>query len=927
MDNSAPTVVSIVRQTPSESPTNFDTLTWRVTFSEAVRNVDGADFGVAGTTAAPSAAANGSSTTEYDVTASGGDLAGLNATVTLSFAGHDIENLAGIALANTTPTGANEDAYVVDNTAPRVASIVRQTPSSSPTAADEVTWRVTFSEDVTGVEDGDFAIGGTTATLSATAVAGSASAYDVKASGGDLAGMNGTVTLSFAASPTVSDRAGNALANTTPTGANDNTYVIDNAPTLVSIVRHSPTDLRTNANALTWRVTFSEGVVNVDATAFGVAGTSATLTVTANGSSTSEWDVEASGGDLAGLDGTVTLTVASGHNIDDTSGNDLANTTPTGANDNTYEVDNTAPTVVSIVRHSPTDLRTDADTLTWRVTFSEDLGAIASTDFVAGGTTATVTVAANGSSIREYDVTASGGDLAGLDGTVTLSFANGHAVADVAGNALTATTPTGANEDAYEVDNSAPTVVSIEREAPSDSPTNADSLTWRVTFSEAVSGVDASDFGVAGTTATPTVAPIGSSERSYDVTASGGDLAGLNATVTLSFSAGQDIENLAGIALANTTPTGANEDAYVVDNTAPRVASIVRQTPSSSPTAADEVTWRVTFSEDVTGVGDADFAIGGTTATLSATAVAGSASAYDVKASGGDLAGMNGTVTLSFAASPTVSDRAGNALANTTPTGANDNTYVIDNAPTLVSIVRHSPTDLRTNANALTWRVTFSEGVVNVDATAFGVAGTSATLTVTANGSSTSEWDVEASGGDLAGLDGTVTLTVASGHNIDDTSGNDLANTTPTGANDNTYEVDNTAPTVVSIVRHSPTDLRTDADTLTWRVTFSEDLGAIASTDFVAGGTTATVTVAANGSSIREYDVTASGGDLAGLDGTVTLSFANGHAVADVAGNALTATTPTGANEDAYEVDNSAPTVVSIEREAPSDSPTNFGQR
>ena len=40
----APTVTSIVRQDPSSTPTNADSLTWRVTFSEAVSNVGTADF-------------------------------------------------------------------------------------------------------------------------------------------------------------------------------------------------------------------------------------------------------------------------------------------------------------------------------------------------------------------------------------------------------------------------------------------------------------------------------------------------------------------------------------------------------------------------------------------------------------------------------------------------------------------------------------------------------------------------------------------------------------------------------------------------------------------------------------------------------------------------------------------------------------------
>ena len=115
---------------------------------------------------------------------------------------------------------------------------------------------------------------------------------------------------------------------------------------------------------------------------------------------------------------------------------------------------------------------------------------------------------------------------------------------------------------------SGPTVSSIVRHDPSSSPTHEDNLTWQVTFDEVVSNVDAGDFEVSGTTATLAVTGSGTT---YDVTASGGDLAGLDGTVTLAFASGQNIENAASEALIATTPTGANEVDYVVDNTAPRV--------------------------------------------------------------------------------------------------------------------------------------------------------------------------------------------------------------------------------------------------------------------------------------------------------------------------------------------------------------------
>ena len=234
-------------------------------------------------------------------------------------------------------------------------------------------------------------------------------------------------------------------------------------------------------------------------------------------------------------------------------------------------------------------------------------------------------------------------------------------------------------------DTGAPGVVSIERQSPSSSPTNADSLTWRVTFDEDVKDVDAADFAVGGTTATLAVSEV-TATTVYDVTASGGDLAGLDATVTLSFAAGQDIEDLAGNALAATAPTGTNEPDYAVDNAAPAVTSIGRQSPSSSPTNADSLTWRVTFGEDVTGVDLADFAVSGPTGATLAVSEVTASTVYDVTASGGDLASLDATVTLSFAAGQDIADLAGNALAATAPTGTNEPDYAVDNtAPTLSS--------------------------------------------------------------------------------------------------------------------------------------------------------------------------------------------------------------------------------------------------
>ena len=213
---------------------------------------------------------------------------------------------------------------------------------------------------------------------------------------------------------------------------------------------------------------------------------------------------------------------------------------------------------------------------------------------------------------------------------------------------------------------------SLARHLPSGSPTHADSVTWRLTFSEAVANITADDFTTTGTTASLAVAAVAGDGSQWDVTLSGGDLANLDGAVTLAFASGQDIEDLSGNALATPTDTGR----YMLDNTKPADPMAAHHAPGESRTNADAVTWRIDFGEAVSGVGAGDFTLAGTTASLSVAAVAGDASMRDVTASGGDLAGLDGTITLSLAGTQDITDLAGNALTGRL---GGDRTYVLGN--------------------------------------------------------------------------------------------------------------------------------------------------------------------------------------------------------------------------------------------------------
>ena len=328
-------------------------------------------------------------------------------------------------------------------------------------------------------------------------------------------------------------------------------------------------------------------------------------------------------------DGEVTVDVAEDAATDE-AGN--GNTAATQATSTYTTPDTTAPQVTSITRQTPTTSPTNADSLTWRITFDEDVENVDATDFEVDGTTAPPAVNVVTAS-TVYDVTASGGNLASLNATVTLSFASGQNITDTADTALANTTPTGTNDNSYEVDNTVPTVGITEVPADSSAP-----FTATFTFSEAVTGFVVGDIAV-GNGAASAFTPTSTSVYTALITpASDGEV-----TVDVAEDAATDEAGN-----GNTAATQATSTYTTPDTTAPQVTSITRQTPTTSPTNADSLTWRITFDEDVENVDATDFEVDGTTAPLAVNVVTAS-TVYDVTASGGNLASLNATVTLSFA--------------------------------------------------------------------------------------------------------------------------------------------------------------------------------------------------------------------------------------------------------------------------------------
>ncbi len=221
----------------------------------------------------------------------------------------------------------------------------------------------------------------------------------------------------------------------------------------------------------------------------------------------------------------------------------------------------------------------------------------------------------------------------------------------------------------------APTVTSVNLVAATT--TNATVTSWTATFSQAVTGVDPTDFqlaetGTVGVTLTQ-VTPISSS--AYTVTVSG--ITG-NGTLGLNLINDGSI-NSSGTALSGGTFTGQIE---TIDHVAPFVQSINRTNPSNSTTNASMVSFTATFSEAVTGVTSSAFTLAetGSVAASLPTVSPVSASVYTVTVSG--ITGT-GTLGLNLVDNNLIKDLAGNTLvtSNSGASFANQTTFYTGAGP------------------------------------------------------------------------------------------------------------------------------------------------------------------------------------------------------------------------------------------------------
>ena len=863
--------------------------------------------------------------------------------------GHGITDSADNPLTDTAPTTGTDQTYTVstvpaDTTSPTISSIERHDPAVENTDSQTLVYRVTFSEDVTGVDAADFALssgstGGGTSTSGqfnqtrspALAITSDNTVSDTITvpDSGTATSVSVTVDVSHTY---IGDLKIDLITpdGTTKTLHNRSGYGADD------IDQTYAPDFGSVSIAGTWTLRINDNYAAAD------DGTLNSWMLTINHSSTASHVTTVSGsGDTyhvtvsAPADGTYNLDlVSSGHGIADTASNPLTNTTPTGA-DETYTVsteilDSTNPTLESIERYSPASQNTDSQTLVYSVTFSENVTGVTASDFAlspgsTGGTGASPVTGVSGSG-DTYHVTV----LATTDGTYNLDLvSSGHGITDSADNPLTDTAPTTGTDQTYTVstvpaDTTSPTISSIERHDPAVENTDSQTLVYRVTFSEDVTGVDAADFALSpGSTGTsnsgrftqarsPSLAIPYNQTVSDAITVTGsGSVASVNVTVDITHTYRGDLKvdlvSPDGTVKTLHNRAGGNGDdinkTYAPDFGGIQAAGVwtLRMHDNYDADSGTLNRWTLTVDYD-----------SGTTGPVASISGSGSQYLATVLASG------DGTYNLDLKQNSGIEDAADNPLTSTSPTGA-DHTYtvstaVIDNtAPRLASIERSSPATQTTDSQTLVYRVTFSENVTGVDAADFALSSGS-----TGGGTSTSgQFNQTRSPALAITSDNTVSDTITVPDSGTATSVSVAVDVSHTYIGD--LKVDLIAPdgttktlhnrsgnTINNINKTYVPDFGSVSIAGTWTLRINDNYAA------ADDGTLNSWMLTINHNSTASHVTTVSGsGDtyhvtvLATTDGTYNLDLKQNSGIADAAANPLSGTIPTG-EDQSYTVHTSA---------------------
>jgi hypothetical protein len=396
----------------------------------------------------------------------------------------------------------------------------------------------------------------------------------------------------------------------------------------------------TNAGSVDFAVTFSEDVVNFN--------DASDVVVNHTGTANSGISISGSGASytvsVTGItgDGSFTLAASTGSDIEDSAGQALVSSVTSEA----VAIDNTSP---GVQISAPSVAATNTGPVSYTITYTDaDVVTLAEGDVIlntAGTANGSVSVSGSGTSTRTVTINSITGT-----GSIGISLAFGTAD-DQAGNGAPETGPSAT----FNVDNTLP--VATEITPATTGPTNATSISFDITFSEAVVNFDsADDLTIVHTGTAHTGVSISGAGLSYSA-----DVTGISGTgsFTVSVNTGSDVEDTNGNALSGSVQSAA----VTIDNTPPELAI-------SAPSVNSTVSGPVSYTVDFTGADAVTLANGNVSLNTTGTA---NASTIEVTGSGTaqrtvTLSGItgDGTIGISIAAG-TASDTAGNLAGSVGP--------------------------------------------------------------------------------------------------------------------------------------------------------------------------------------------------------------------------------------------------------------------
>ena len=303
------------------------------------------------------------------------------------------------------------------------------------------------------------------------------------------------------------------------------------------------------------------------------------------------------------------------------------------------------------------------------------------------------------------------------------------------------------------LDTTPPTVEITSTTGYSGATVNAETLSYTVTFDEAVTGFDATDIKLTGSANEdhPSVSNfVGNGDnKTYAFEVAKGSSDG-SVTVSIPADAARDSVGNSNNATAYT---------LTIDTTSPTVIITSSSGDADTAVSAYMLYYTATFSEDVTGFDVGDITVTGSAGVMSATNRQGSGAVYtfDVARDRSD-----GSVTV-FIDAGVAHDR-----ANTDNTASNKYTLTIDTVAPSVTITSPVALGSAVNAETLSYTATFSETVYDFsvdDITVTGSANRGNPVASSLLGAgAVYTFEVQRGEGDA---DGTVSVSIAAGVAVD----------------------------------------------------------------------------------------------------------------------------------------------------------------